>query len=143
MSHLWKQGQVAVRVLLREAELQKFIICLKREGEVGLMRKYCGFKGANFQASFRRWRSRPDTSTKWKVRSFPHDSSCSMSMALPLVTFDWKSSEGKAVSFKHTTGKWLSDHDDKGIQTSNDVKLFAIPLQSPSNNQAEKQWGTK
>ena len=30
------------------------------------------------------------------------------------VRSDWKSSEGKAGSFKHTAGKWAGDPDDKG-----------------------------
>nr|XP_028957346.1 calreticulin-3-like isoform X2 [Malus domestica] len=47
------------------------------------------------------------------------------------VTSDWKSSEGKAGSFKHTAGKWSGDHDDKGIQTSNDAKHFAISAKIP------------
>lgn len=32
---------------------------------------------------------------------------------------DWKRSEGKAGTFKHTAGKWPGDPDDKGIQSSN------------------------
>lgn len=28
---------------------------------------------------------------------------------------DWKRSEGKAGSFKHTAGKWNGDPDDKGL----------------------------
>lgn len=31
------------------------------------------------------------------------------------VKSDWKKSEGKAGSFKHTAGKWSGDPDDKGI----------------------------
>lgn len=31
------------------------------------------------------------------------------------VLSDWKSSEGKAGTFKHTAGKWHADPDDKGI----------------------------
>lgn len=30
---------------------------------------------------------------------------------------DWKRSEGKAGSFKHTAGKWAGDPDDKGAST--------------------------
>lgn len=30
---------------------------------------------------------------------------------------DWKRSEGKAGSFKHTAGKWAGDPDDKGTLT--------------------------
>ncbi|KAH8484324.1 hypothetical protein Peur_063443 [Populus x canadensis] len=39
---------------------------------------------------------------------------------------DWKRSEGKAGTFKYTAGKWPGDPDDKGIQTYNDAKHFAI-----------------
>lgn len=31
------------------------------------------------------------------------------------VKSDWKRTEGKAGSFKHTAGKWSGDPDDKGI----------------------------
>ncbi|KAL2330157.1 hypothetical protein Fmac_017738 [Flemingia macrophylla] len=47
------------------------------------------------------------------------------------VTSDWKSSEGKAGSFKHTAGKWAGDPDDKGIQTSSDAKHSAISAKIP------------
>lgn len=30
------------------------------------------------------------------------------------VVSDWKRSEGKAGTFKHTAGKWSGDADDKG-----------------------------
>ncbi|GMY32575.1 calreticulin-3-like isoform X1 [Fagus crenata] len=42
------------------------------------------------------------------------------------VLSDWKRSEGKAGTFKHTAGKWSADPDDKGIQTYNDAKHYAI-----------------
>lgn len=35
---------------------------------------------------------------------------------------DWKRSEGKAGSFKHTAGKWSGDPDDKGV----DFYLFSL-----------------
>ncbi|RYR60900.1 hypothetical protein Ahy_A04g017985 isoform B [Arachis hypogaea] len=47
------------------------------------------------------------------------------------VTSDWKKSEGKAGSFKHTAGEWSGDPDDKGIQTSHDAKHFAISAKIP------------
>ncbi|CAL5364793.1 unnamed protein product [Camellia sinensis] len=47
------------------------------------------------------------------------------------VRSDWKKSEGKAGSFKHTAGKWSGDPDDKGIQTSADAKHFAISAKIP------------
>ena len=34
------------------------------------------------------------------------------------VKSDWKKSEGKAGSFKHTAGKWPGDPDDKGLYLS-------------------------
>nr|WMP39828.1 calreticulin-3 [Solanum melongena] len=46
------------------------------------------------------------------------------------VKSDWKRSEGKAGSFKHTAGKWAGDPDDKGIQTSN-AQHFAISAKIP------------
>ncbi|KAJ6377750.1 hypothetical protein OIU78_028053 [Salix suchowensis] len=42
------------------------------------------------------------------------------------VLSDWKRSEGKAGTFKYTAGKWPGDPDDKGIQTYNDAKHYAI-----------------
>lgn len=33
------------------------------------------------------------------------------------VKSDWKRSEGKAGSFKHTAGKWSGDPDDKGASS--------------------------
>ncbi|XP_038898718.1 calreticulin-3 [Benincasa hispida] len=47
------------------------------------------------------------------------------------VLSDWKRSEGKAGTFKHTAGKWSGDPDDKGIQTYNDAKHFAISAKIP------------
>ncbi|CAL1352876.1 unnamed protein product [Linum trigynum] len=47
------------------------------------------------------------------------------------VKSDWKRSEGKAGTFKHTAGKWSGDPDDKGIQTTNDAKHFAISAKIP------------
>ncbi|CAK9180626.1 unnamed protein product [Ilex paraguariensis] len=47
------------------------------------------------------------------------------------VKSDWKKSEGKAGSFKHTAGQWAGDPDDKGIQTSADAKHFAISAKIP------------
>ncbi|KAH0863546.1 hypothetical protein HID58_080757 [Brassica napus] len=42
------------------------------------------------------------------------------------VLSDWKRNEGKAGTFKHTAGKWPGDPDNKGIQTYNDAKHYAI-----------------
>ncbi|XP_074310659.1 calreticulin-3-like [Silene latifolia] len=42
------------------------------------------------------------------------------------VVSDWKRTEGKAGSFKHTAGSWAGDPDDKGIQTAIDARHSAI-----------------
>ncbi|KAF3329421.1 calreticulin-3-like isoform X1 [Carex littledalei] len=47
------------------------------------------------------------------------------------VKSDWKRSEGKAGSFRHTAGRWSGDPDDKGIQTTTDAKHFAISAKFP------------
>ncbi|CAL9135991.1 unnamed protein product [Musa acuminata var. zebrina] len=47
------------------------------------------------------------------------------------VKSDWKRSEGKAGYFKHTSGKWPGDPDDKGIQTHTDARHFAISAKFP------------
>ncbi|CAN0859802.1 CRT3 [Linum grandiflorum] len=50
------------------------------------------------------------------------------------VRSDWKRSEGKAGTFKHTAGKWHGDPDDKGIQTTTDARHFAISAKIPEFN---------
>ncbi|KAI5683082.1 hypothetical protein M9H77_04310 [Catharanthus roseus] len=47
------------------------------------------------------------------------------------VLSDWKRSEGKAGTFKYTAGKWAADPNDRGIQTFNDAKHFAISAKFP------------
>ncbi|KAH0866570.1 hypothetical protein HID58_083781 [Brassica napus] len=47
------------------------------------------------------------------------------------VLSDWKRNEGKAGTFKHTAGKWPGDPDNKGIQTYNDAKHYAISAKIP------------
>ncbi|KAG0477701.1 hypothetical protein HPP92_012420 [Vanilla planifolia] len=47
------------------------------------------------------------------------------------VKSDWKRSEGKAGSFKHTAGKWAGDPDDKGLQTNTNARHFAISAKIP------------
>jgi calreticulin len=47
------------------------------------------------------------------------------------VNSDWKKSEGKAGTFKHTAGKWAGDHDDRGIQTGHDAKHYALSAKVP------------
>nr|GMD05989.1 calreticulin-3-like isoform X1 [Ipomoea batatas] len=50
------------------------------------------------------------------------------------VISDWKRSEGKAGSFKHSAGKWHGDPDDRGIQTYPDAKHYAISAKIPELN---------
>ncbi|KAK4354166.1 hypothetical protein RND71_026360 [Anisodus tanguticus] len=47
------------------------------------------------------------------------------------VKSDWKISEGKAGTFKHTAGKWAADPDDRGLQTTSDAKHFALSAKIP------------
>ncbi|XP_040378757.1 calreticulin-3-like [Oryza brachyantha] len=47
------------------------------------------------------------------------------------VKSDWKRSEGKAGTFKHTAGRYSGDPDDKGIQTTLDARHFAISAKIP------------
>ncbi|KAI3836292.1 hypothetical protein MKX03_031576 [Papaver bracteatum] len=47
------------------------------------------------------------------------------------VKSDWKRSEGKAGSWKHTAGTWSGDPDDKGLMTSTDARHFAISAKIP------------
>ncbi|KAM7489687.1 hypothetical protein LguiB_027171 [Lonicera macranthoides] len=47
------------------------------------------------------------------------------------VLSDWKRSDGKAGTFRHTAGQWSADPNDKGIQTYNDAKHFAISAKIP------------
>ncbi|XP_020247024.1 calreticulin-3-like [Asparagus officinalis] len=47
------------------------------------------------------------------------------------VKSDWKKSEGKAGTFKHTAGRYSGDPDDKGIQTYPDAKHYAISAKIP------------
>ncbi|KAK3138317.1 hypothetical protein QOZ80_5AG0367270 [Eleusine coracana subsp. coracana] len=47
------------------------------------------------------------------------------------VKSNWKRSEGKAGTFRHTAGTYSGDPDDKGIQTTTDAKHFAISAKFP------------
>ncbi|CAI9108685.1 OLC1v1008356C3 [Oldenlandia corymbosa var. corymbosa] len=47
------------------------------------------------------------------------------------VLSDWKRSEGKAGTFKHTAGRWAADPDDKGLQTYIDARHYAISAKIP------------
>jgi len=48
------------------------------------------------------------------------------------VVSDWKKSEGTAGKWTHTAGNWYGDKDaDKGIQTSEDARFYAISSKIP------------
>jgi len=46
---------------------------------------------------------------------------------------DWKKSSGEAGKFKYTAGEWFGDaEEDKGLQTSEDAKFYAISAKYPT-----------
>jgi len=48
------------------------------------------------------------------------------------VYSDWKKSEGAQGEWKHTAGKWYGDAEaDKGVQTSQDARFYAISSKFP------------
>ncbi|XP_068636740.1 calreticulin-like [Aristolochia californica] len=47
------------------------------------------------------------------------------------IKSDWKKDENMAGEWRHTSGKWSGDHDDKGIQTSKDYRFYAISAEFP------------
>ncbi|GMH07725.1 hypothetical protein Nepgr_009565 [Nepenthes gracilis] len=47
------------------------------------------------------------------------------------VTSDWKRDENVAGEWNYTSGKWYGDPDDKGIQTSQEDRFYAISAEFP------------
>ncbi|KAI5587156.1 hypothetical protein BDE02_05G012400 [Populus trichocarpa] len=47
------------------------------------------------------------------------------------VVSDWKKDENTAGVWNHTSGKWNGDANDKGIQTSEDYRFYAISAEFP------------
>ncbi|KAJ6737703.1 CALRETICULIN AND CALNEXIN [Salix viminalis] len=47
------------------------------------------------------------------------------------VVSDWKKDENTAGVWNHTSGKWNGDPNDKGIQTSEDYRFYAISAEFP------------
>ncbi|KAF9681511.1 hypothetical protein SADUNF_Sadunf05G0009000 [Salix dunnii] len=47
------------------------------------------------------------------------------------VVSDWKKDENTAGVWNHTSGKWNGDPNDKGIQTSEDHRFYAISAEFP------------
>ncbi|CAL4945269.1 unnamed protein product [Urochloa decumbens] len=54
------------------------------------------------------------------------------------VKSDWKKEDNTAGEWNHTSGKWNGDADDKGIQTSEDYRFYAISAQYPEFSNKEK-----
>ncbi|CAN6280702.1 unnamed protein product [Urochloa humidicola] len=55
------------------------------------------------------------------------------------VKSDWKNDDNAAGEWNHTSGKWNGgDADDKGIQTSEDYRFYAISAQYPEFSNKDK-----
>ncbi|XP_038993893.1 calreticulin-like isoform X2 [Hibiscus syriacus] len=54
------------------------------------------------------------------------------------VKSDWKKDENMAGEWNYTSGKWNGDPNDKGIQTSEDYRFYAISAEFPEVNNKGK-----
>jgi len=54
------------------------------------------------------------------------------------VQSDWKKSDGGRGVFEWTSGNWAADPENKGLQTSQDAKFYAISKKIPVFNNADK-----
>ncbi|XP_058077233.1 calreticulin-like isoform X4 [Magnolia sinica] len=54
------------------------------------------------------------------------------------VKSDWKKDEKMAGDWNHTSGKWNGDPNDKGIQTTEDYRFYAISAEFPEFNNKDK-----
>ncbi|PKU71641.1 calreticulin [Dendrobium catenatum] len=54
------------------------------------------------------------------------------------IKSDWKKSENMSGEWNHTAGKWSGDPLDKGIQTTQDLKYYAISAEFPEFNNKDK-----
>ncbi|CAN6469116.1 unnamed protein product [Victoria cruziana] len=54
------------------------------------------------------------------------------------VKSDWKKDENMAGEWNYTSGKWNGDSNDKGIQTSEDYRFFAISAAIPEFSNKDK-----
>ncbi|KAJ8753428.1 hypothetical protein K2173_019827 [Erythroxylum novogranatense] len=54
------------------------------------------------------------------------------------VKSDWKKEENTAGEWNHTSGKWNGDPNDKGIQTSEDHRFYAISAEFPAFSNKDK-----
>ncbi|KAG0542326.1 hypothetical protein BDA96_02G093700 [Sorghum bicolor] len=54
------------------------------------------------------------------------------------VKSEWKKDENMAGEWNHTSGKWNGDAEDKGIQTSEDYRFYAISAEYPEFSSKDK-----
>ncbi|KAL8222822.1 hypothetical protein R6Q57_020221 [Mikania cordata] len=54
------------------------------------------------------------------------------------VKSDWKKDENMAGEWSYTSGKWNGDPNDKGIQTSEDYRFYAISAEYPEFSNKDK-----
>ncbi|WOL03269.1 calreticulin-like [Canna indica] len=54
------------------------------------------------------------------------------------VKSDWKKEDNMAGEWNYTSGKWTADAEDKGIQTSEDYRFYAISAEFPEFSNKEK-----
>ncbi|CAN6575786.1 unnamed protein product [Malus baccata var. baccata] len=54
------------------------------------------------------------------------------------VKSDWKRDESLAGEWNYTSGKWNGDANDKGIQTSEDYRFYAISAEFPEFSNKDK-----
>ncbi|CAN0897238.1 CRT1 [Linum grandiflorum] len=54
------------------------------------------------------------------------------------VKSDWKKDENMAGEWNYTSGKWNGDANDKGIQTSEDYRFYAISAEYPELSNKDK-----
>ncbi|KAF2288319.1 hypothetical protein GH714_005998 [Hevea brasiliensis] len=54
------------------------------------------------------------------------------------VKSDWKKDENTAGEWNYTSGKWNGDPNDKGIQTSEDYRFYAISAEFPEFSNKDK-----
>uniref|UniRef100_A0A0E0KL42 Calreticulin n=1 Tax=Oryza punctata TaxID=4537 RepID=A0A0E0KL42_ORYPU len=54
------------------------------------------------------------------------------------VKSEWKKEDKTAGEWNHTSGKWYGDADDKGIQTSEDYRFYAISAKYPEFRNKDK-----
>ncbi|KAJ0980599.1 hypothetical protein J5N97_008854 [Dioscorea zingiberensis] len=54
------------------------------------------------------------------------------------VKSDWKKDENMAGEWNHTSGNWSGDAEDKGIQTTQDYRFYAISAEFPEFSNKDK-----